>query len=220
VYFQPLQERLVDIARERIRAGVFTERKLARLSGISQPHLHNVLKRIRTPSTSSADRLMEALGLRVPDLLWRATTDRDFGVQAVPIMRNRIGPGTDASLEMTRGFVPLPESLLRDLVDPIAARVGPDLVLPKALTAHDLVLLDQNPGCRNSPSPESIWVVSEGAGLRLRYIRADGDQLFIANEMTLDDPRRWQSISRMGRNILDVVRAKIVWMSREMNGRL
>ena len=221
MYFQALQQRLVDIARERIRAGLFTERKLARLCGLSQPHMHNVLKRIRTPSTSSADRLMEALGLRIPDLLWLSATDHSIPspesrIQTVPILRNRIGPGTNASFTETRGSIPLPESLLQELINPVCARVGPDLLLPKAVTAHDLVLLDQNPRLREYPAPNSLWVVSEGAGMRLRYIRAEERRLFIVNDMTLADPRQWHAVSLNGRSILDIVLARIVWMSRRL----
>ena len=47
MYFQELQGRLIDIARERVHTGQLTERGLARLCGISRPHMHNVLKNIR-----------------------------------------------------------------------------------------------------------------------------------------------------------------------------
>jgi hypothetical protein len=220
VYFQALQERLLEIARERIRAGVFTERKLARVSGLSQPHMHNLLKRVRSPSMTSADQLMEALGLKVQDLLWRATTDRDFGVRAVPLLRNRVGPGTNASFELTRGHVPLPETLLRSLVDPVAAHLGPDLVLPKLLNYNDLVLLDQNPKLRSSPSPHSIWVVSDGTGLKVRYVRIENRRLHLVNEVNRDEPGEWHSISLENEGILDIVRARIAWMSREMDDGL
>jgi hypothetical protein len=193
-----------------------TERGLARMCGISQPQMHNVLKSIRGLSTDSADRLMRALDLRVPDLLWRISTEPDAGVRAIPMLQSRIGPGNDAVFTAIRGHIPLPESLLRDLIDPLAARLGPDLVLPKALAAHDLVLLDQNPLIRAAPGWNSMWVVSEGAGLRVRYLRFEATRLCIASEVTLDDPERWHSIALQRRNILDIVRARIVWIGREM----
>lgn len=216
MYFQALQERLIEIARERVRAGVFTERKLARLCGLSQPHMHNVLKQIRSPSTTSADRLMDALGLKVPDLLWRANTDRDFGVQAVSILRNRIGPGTNASLDQTQGHVPLPEVLLAGLVKPVAAYIAPDLVLPDPLKPQDLILLDQNPGLRARPEAKDLWVVSEGTGLRVRYARIENHRLYILNEMSLRDSAPRHSIPLESANILDIIQARVVWMSREI----
>jgi hypothetical protein len=214
VYFQALQERLLEIARERIRAGLYTERNLAKLCGLSQPHLHNVLKRVRTPSTTSADRLMEALGLKVQDLLWRGNKDTDFGVEAVPVVRNRIGPGSNAALQLTKGRIPLPKALLRDLVDPVAAHLSPDLILPMSLMANDLILLDQNPALRLSPGPHSPWVVSDGGGLRVRYVRVEKHRLYIVNQINLEQPEQWLSIPLESRNILEIVRARIVWISR------
>jgi hypothetical protein len=217
VYFEELQGRLIDIARDRVRAGQLTERGLARLCGMSQPHMHNVLKRIRTLSNGSADRLMAALGLSVSDLLWRVAAEPDAGIQAIPVVRNRIGPGTDPVFTVTRGFVPISRSLLTGLADPVAARLGPDLVLPKALAPHDLVLLDQNPLLRASPVGRRLWVVKEEGGLRVRYLRLGGTRLYIANETTVDDPQKWLSVPLKGRNIQDIVRARIVWVGRELD---
>jgi hypothetical protein len=216
VYFHELQTRLINIARERVKAGELTERGLARMCGISQPQLHNVLKSIRGLSTGSTDRMMQALDLDVSDLLRRISTDPGEEVRAIPMLQSRIGPGSDGVLTVIRGYIPLPESWLGDLVDPLAARLGPDLVLPKALAAHDLVLLDQNPLLRASPGGNSLWVVSEGPGLRVRYLRMGAAGLCIANEVTLEDPHKWRSIPLQGRNILDIVRARIVWIGREM----
>ena len=216
MYFHELHGRLIDIARERVHAGELTERGLARMCGISQPHMHNALKKIRALSTAAADRLMRTLDIRITDLLWRVSSERDADVRAIPLLRNRIGPGTDAVFTEIRGHIPLPLSLVRDVVEPLAARLGPDLVLPKPLAAHDLVLLDQNSRLRETPGGNSIWVVSEGAGLRVRYLRMEGARLYVANEVTLDDPRKWHAIPLQGRNILDIVRARIVWMGREM----
>ena len=216
MYFQELEGRLIGIARERVRAGELTERGLARMCGISQPQIHNVLKNIRGLSTDSADRLLRALDLRVADLMWRVSSEPVEDVRAVPLLNNRIGPGSNAVFTAIRGFVPLPQSLLRDLVDPLAARLGPDMVLPKTLAAHDLVLLDQNPAVRAAPGHSDIWVVSEGAGLRVRYLRMGDTRLSIANEVTLEDPGQWNSIPLQGQNILDIVRARIVWMGREL----
>jgi hypothetical protein len=216
MYFQELQVRLIDIARERVRGGGLTERGLARMCGVSQPHMHNVLKRIRVMSMGSADRLMHALDIRASDLLWHISTDHDADVCAIPMVRNRIGPGTNADLTVIRDHIPFLRCHLKDLVDPLAALLGPDLVLPKALAAHDLVLLDQNPNLRSAPGDRSLWVVSDGAGLRIRYLRMIGTLLYAANDLPSEHPQKWYSLPLHGRNILDVVRARIVWMGRDM----
>ena len=103
MYLAEIQQALIDTALRRVRAGELTERGLARLCGVSQPHLHNVLKRIRALSTASADRLMRALNLSTEDLLWAAMSNGGTQVRAVPLARNRIGPGYGTDLTATRG---------------------------------------------------------------------------------------------------------------------
>jgi hypothetical protein len=194
-----------------------TERGLARLCGMSQPHLHNVLKNIRALSTDSADRLMRALNLSTEDLLWAASGGGGVGVRSVPLARNRIGPGYDSSLSESRGAMPFPALLVDSLVDPVAARLAPDLLLPRALAANDLVLLDQNPAVRTSVQGSGAWVVYVNGVLSVRYLRRGGTLLYVANESNVKDPARWHAIPLARQNILDVVRARIVWFGREIH---
>ena len=221
MYFHDLHGRLIDLAREKVRAGEVTERGLARMCGMSQPHMHNVLKGIRSLSTRSADRLMNALGIHVADLLWGSSADgisarAGAGIVAVPFLRNRIGPGAAGVLTVFRGNIPMPGGLLKNLIEPVAAYLAPDLVMPAALAANDLVLLDQNPAVRAAPAGKGVWIVAEGAGLRARYLRLAGTRLLVGNEVTRGDPQQWLSIPLQGRNILEIVRAHIVWIGREM----
>ncbi len=67
--FLELETRLVDHLRELVRSGELTERRLARMTGISQPHIHNVLKRKRSLSIDSADLILHVLRLDLLDLL-------------------------------------------------------------------------------------------------------------------------------------------------------
>jgi hypothetical protein len=216
MYLADIQRALIETAHRRVRAGELSERGLARLCGMSQPHLHNVLKNIRALSTDSADRLMRALNLSTEDLLWAAVGGTGAGVRTVPVARNRIGPGFDSSLGEMRGAMPFPATLVVGLIDPVAARLAPDLVMPKALAANDLVLLDQNPAVRANPQGAGTWVVFVNGILSVRYLRRGGTLLYVANEQTLKDPARWQAIPLARQNILDVVRARIVWFGREI----
>ncbi|MGP8243509.1 MAG: helix-turn-helix domain-containing protein, partial [Bryobacteraceae bacterium] len=52
-----------------VRNGELTERALARATGVSQPHIHNVLKGRRELSVEMADAILEALHLDAHDLL-------------------------------------------------------------------------------------------------------------------------------------------------------
>jgi transcriptional regulator with XRE-family HTH domain len=69
--FQALHLRLTEYVAAKVRSGELTERGLARRSGISQPHLHNVLKGKRFLSLRSADLVLNELGLGVLDLVDR-----------------------------------------------------------------------------------------------------------------------------------------------------
>jgi hypothetical protein len=67
--FQELQQRLIADLRERVRSGEATERGLARMTGVSQPHMHNVMKGKRLLSLGSTDQILRHLGIEVLDLV-------------------------------------------------------------------------------------------------------------------------------------------------------
>jgi predicted transcriptional regulator len=73
INFQGLQTRLVVHLRHRVSSGEITERSLARVTGISQPHLHNVLKGKRFLSFEKSDQILQQLHLDLMDLI--ETTD-------------------------------------------------------------------------------------------------------------------------------------------------
>jgi hypothetical protein len=66
--FEELQQRLARVVRARIGNGEFTERGLARMTGISQPQIHNYLKGARKLSPEFADRLMLRFDISLVDL--------------------------------------------------------------------------------------------------------------------------------------------------------
>jgi hypothetical protein len=74
VDFQQLHTRLVVVLRDRVRNGEYTERHLARMVAISQPHLHNVLKGKRLLSLERASQILHHLHMDLFDLL----EDRDI----------------------------------------------------------------------------------------------------------------------------------------------
>lgn len=68
MYFGLLQNRLLERLRRRIRNGELTERQIARLTGLSQPHIHNVLKGAKILSPESADLVLLQLKISLFDL--------------------------------------------------------------------------------------------------------------------------------------------------------
>ena len=67
--FRELQLRLIALLRERVRSGEVSERGLARGIGVSQPHLHNVLKGKHFFSVMMADKILRHLHLDLLDLI-------------------------------------------------------------------------------------------------------------------------------------------------------
>ena len=67
--FSVLLDRLLDTVLLRLNNGDITERSLARVVGISQPQMHNVLKRKRRLQPELADRLLAQFELDISDLL-------------------------------------------------------------------------------------------------------------------------------------------------------
>jgi len=69
VNFERLQVNLIQPLRDRVHNGELTERSLARVTGISQPHLHNVLKGRRLLSIQKLDQILSCLELDLIDLI-------------------------------------------------------------------------------------------------------------------------------------------------------
>jgi antitoxin component HigA of HigAB toxin-antitoxin module len=69
VDFREQQRRLVAHLHTLVRSGDATERGLARLTGVSQPHMHNVLNGKRLLSLEMSDRVLAQLHLDLLDFL-------------------------------------------------------------------------------------------------------------------------------------------------------
>lgn len=67
--FGGLEVRLIHHLQELIRSGEISERSLARVIGVSQPHLHNVLKGRYLFSIATADKILRHLQLDLLDLI-------------------------------------------------------------------------------------------------------------------------------------------------------
>jgi antitoxin component HigA of HigAB toxin-antitoxin module len=69
VNFCEQQRRLIAHLRALVRSGDATERGLARLTGVSQPHMHHVLKGKRLLSLEMADQVLAQLHLDLLDFI-------------------------------------------------------------------------------------------------------------------------------------------------------
>ena len=67
--FGGLYQRFLEYLRDRVHSGELTERGLARLTGVSQPHIHHVLKGKRVLSVQKVDTILRHLNVDLVDLL-------------------------------------------------------------------------------------------------------------------------------------------------------
>lgn len=159
---------------------------------------------------------MHVLDLNVQALIFGSDDRAETAVATVPVLRSRLGPGFETVLTNYQGFMPFPAHRVASLVEPVVAQLAPDFVLPKPLAANDYVLLDRNPTVRANPAGGGYWVVAESTGLRVRYVKLGGTRVYLANESNVRDPPNWHPVPMHERNLLKIVRARIVWISREM----
>ncbi|HEX3684651.1 MAG TPA: hypothetical protein VHU83_19090 [Bryobacteraceae bacterium] len=96
VNFHTLRTRLVAAVKARMQNGEFTERGLAKILGVSQPHMHNVLKGARTLQWDLADRLIADLGINLLDLWNDDKLALNEPVAHLPIPSPPALPGTRA----------------------------------------------------------------------------------------------------------------------------
>jgi transcriptional regulator with XRE-family HTH domain len=208
--FALLQERLVALIRERVRSGEVTERGLATLAGVSQPHVHNVLKGARRLSTDMADHLLRRLRIDLSDLIeeddiryLRVRQPRNY--RAVPCLSEPLGPGKLLPQEGGE-FYPFRSEQVDMLEDPVVARVGEDDQLPPPLQEDDWVLLDRGERARLSRA-EGLYVVQIRQEALIRGVRPAG-----AVWEVVAPPR----VYVQDRAILEVMKAKVVWFGRRL----
>ena len=82
--FSLLLERLRAELDRRTRGGEWTERGMARRLGVSQPHIHNVIKGIRKLSPDMADHILHVLQIPMGAL---------FRTEELEEMRRKRGRG-------------------------------------------------------------------------------------------------------------------------------
>jgi SOS-response transcriptional repressor LexA len=200
---------------------------MARLTGISQPHIHNVLKGVKILSPHAADQVMHSLKLTVFDLLGPedspaslcASCNGSGRVVEVPVLGSWLGPGLpvpqeSASLES----YPFPRSFIESLERPLVVRLATDSLMGALFREGDLALLDRSHSKRFLIESRGLYVVSRGGEGLVRRLRLAGlrDLLLVSAS---SDGREHTELLPLGRShLLDVVRAKVVWIGQYLEG--
>ncbi|MBI2680802.1 MAG: hypothetical protein HYX25_07335 [Candidatus Solibacter usitatus] len=223
--FSILQIRLVTILQERVRCGEVTERGLARQTGISQPHIHHVLKGAKALSPRSADRILRHLGITIFDLFESHELDRPVLPSAagstifrgVPVLDGLLGPGHPFPSHVVRGeMYPIDEAEIVGLESPVVGSLAADPQMKGLFDAGSRVLLDRSGARRAHLVTGGIYALNwRGQGL-LRYVKREGWKLKLIPAGGAEDSASWDSISLSDKNILDVVQAEAIWIGRRL----
>jgi hypothetical protein len=212
--FDCLRIRLIENLRYRIRNGEVTERGLALKAGISQPHLHNLLKGVRALNAARSDQLLTRLGLTALDLfdadeLRTALRGKEGEVcLELPVLRDRLGPGLawpDRLSPFERVQVPLGH--VSRLDHPAVARLGEDDAMRPVLDAGDLVLLDPSEQREAYRDPEALFAVDQGGHIAVRWLRCGRARCYLVSAACRDRPSSWESVSGPAESI---VRARVI----------
>jgi hypothetical protein len=198
--FEVLLYRLRDLLREKVRNGELTERGMARATGVSQPHLHNILKGIRALPPELADQLLALSGLNLPSLLGTAPETKT-GASV---------DGTSRELEKLVSPADTPPSTLPSYV------LAPDASMEPRFHGGDIVYYHQSSRDRTILKAQAAYLVNHNGGALVRYLRMGGQRLYLASEESLQNPVQWDYVSLTDRHILEIVRGRIVWICRKM----
>jgi transcriptional regulator with XRE-family HTH domain len=221
--FQDAQERLLGYVRERIHNGELTERGFARMIGLSQPHVHNVLKGVRNLSVEISDLILKTLHITLLDLASIPELQDNLKrkkhlepVLELPILPARIGPGRPYPAGITWGDR-FPAPFEGPSMSPTLtmARFDSDPEMSAILGHCDIAVLDLSERQRYEPSPEGLYVIERGEEAAFRYIRPGASCFYLLTDTTLENPEQWESLDIPSSELLRFVKARVVWLGRE-----
>jgi hypothetical protein len=218
VTFLEVQDCLLKNLRSQIQNGHLTERGVARLTGVSQPHIHNVLKGMRSLSPKIADEMLSIFHLSVLDLI-SPTELHPFLLVELPVMRQLISPNTLWNKDFwPRERLSLPVPLrYGGSVHVAAARIQPDFRMRSVLGECDLTVADISEQTA-SITPAGLYVVRTQGGTAIRYLRRGATHLYLATADALDSPFEWERAPIA--DLPSIVHARLLWIGREKNQRL
>ena len=218
--FGDLESRLLACLREKVRRGEISERRLARLAGYTQPHMHNVLKGARGVHRDLADAILHHLRLSVEDLMEGGAAN-SAGVGSahveVPLWIGPVGPRNafpDGTEEAGRRL--FPSTFLSRFGEPVLLQLAAeeDSMVP-LLEPGDLVLVDRAEAARRQPRFDHVYVLSfagRSAACRCQQV---GASLVLVADNSRRSLRLPDHLALVKRDILDIVKGRIVWACRE-----
>jgi len=221
--FEDAQRGLLAQVRDRIRNGELTERGFARLIGISQPHVHNVLKGVRNLSPQVCDAILNFFHMSILDLVsleelnayLRRRIEERF--PEVPILESPIGPGRPwpRGFSRQRRFL-LPFASVAVPGELVMTNLVSDPQMLQTLSDYDIALLDTSPAQTSEVTPEGLYVVDRGEEAVLRHMRRGAHVYYIVSDASMSAPEAWERRELTG----GFVKARVRWLGRARDREL
>ncbi|HLY18738.1 MAG TPA: helix-turn-helix transcriptional regulator [Bryobacteraceae bacterium] len=209
--FRLLQTRLLAQMRARVSNGEMTERGMARVTGVSQPHLHNVLKGARLLSIEMADQILHRLRIDLADLLAAGEEASaqahagNCGCRNVPVLEGQIGPGHPYPTAIGRSHYPFPAAEVDRLGSPVGVWLAPDPHRPRQFSGGGVALLDRSGKLRRAPPEDAYFALdlrSEGTIARVRRAGSGWCSWF-------HESGGWEPISGWHGDPLDLIKGRV-----------
>jgi hypothetical protein len=228
--YQDAQLKLLAYVRSQIRNGELTERGFARLIGVSQPHVHNVLKGVRNLSPNIFDLALKYLHLSLLDLFPAHDLEAHLRRRRmpqrsaeVPFLDRPIGPGMPwPTGRHPRKSFPLPFSAANLSANLVMASLIADPAMRSTLGSSDVALLDTTPTSPSQLAPQGLFVVERvadtGIEAVLRYIRPGAQCYYLATDATLDAPADWEPLPVSASELIAAVKARVRWIGSDWIG--
>jgi hypothetical protein len=217
LYFE-LQSRLLEQLRDMVRNGQYSERSLAQATGLSQPHVHNVLKGARPLTLEVSDQILMRLRLSVLDLcapeeLLEAERRRRAAARrwvTVTLLARPLG-GSSRRRDLLRPGTEqmrIPRSWLQGLASPFAVRANADPDMDPVIREGDLLLADI--GAPSALDPNALYAVDLPQGIRARWLRLGANCIYLIDQRTRNLPSQWIRIQFPSGRLGDLVLARLI----------
>jgi hypothetical protein len=218
--FATLQRRMLVRVRGLLANGELTERGLARMVGVSQPHIHNVLKGVRVLTSDIGDLLIGALGFSLLELAEPHELGTVLEGRREPggaSRQVRVAPGKLSPYERfpdvgaPGDWVRLPESTVAPMQRPVITAFLADPEVEAVFGGATHLLLELADPARLTVFPESWYALRWGGAGFIRQVRRENGALAILGQ------RGWRPSSLPDRiplgdlPALSVIRGRVEW---------
>lgn len=223
--FAALQNRMLRHVRERVANGELTERGLARLIGVSQPHMHNILKGVRALTSDVGDLLVATLGVSLLELA--ATEELGQALEA-----RSVDEGTGRQVRLVQGhlspferfpdpgpadgWVRVPDGLVTSVRRPVIMAYVADIEVGNLFAGIANIMLELDESARLAVKPECWYALRWGGAGYVRRMRREPGALVVLGQ------RSWQPSNLPDRiplgdlPALSVIRGRVEWCGPDL----